>query len=200
MRPSFRTVLAALALALGGCATTALDYKGPDAGYVVASLSIPKKNFGFSSGCLRVRQKGDQGAGKYLCMQQNAPVLRDDLRREYEVKRIEDGDYLGGVAVRALPAGQYEVIGYSLSQGQERSISPDKPLAIPFTVRPGANTYIGQYQWNFTMGKDPLFGNEVVKGARTSITNRLQRDMEKAAALRGISTAADSAVPSSQER
>ena len=197
MRLICGAVSIACAFTLTSCATTAFDHQGSDAGYLVASMALPKNSKGFDSVCLRFRAKGDTSRGT-VCARQRAPLLRPDMQREHEITRIEEGDFSGEVAVRALPPGDYELVGYTISETQ-RSISPSKPFSIPFRIRPGVPTYVGHYRWTFMMGKN-MWGQDMVQGARMSVASRMARDMEKAAALRGIPRSADSAVPAIKEQ
>ena len=192
MSSTLRSLLALLTLALASCATTYLDYEGPEGGWLVVSMLLPNDARGFNSTCLSYRGKGGGDRGT-VCASMNPSVLRTDMQREHEITKVEESSHRGGVRARKLRPGDYEIYSYSISDGNN-GISPTKPLAIPFSIKPGVTTYLGTYQWNWVMGKN-IWGQDVVKGANLAFGNRQARDVEKAVKLRNVPTKVESAVP-----
>lgn len=191
---SFRRVIAGLFLVgLTSCATTMFDYDGPDAGQLVMSMSVPKDSFGYDLACIGYRAKVG-GRTDRFCLGGSEPKLNPELARLHRLAQFEEGTFVGKVGARALMPGEYEVTGWSIMSGGPERIVSSKPMALPFTIKPGVSTYIGSYRWTLTT-KTNLFGTPFVNGASLAISNRKARDVEIAAKLRTIPAQIEVALP-----
>jgi len=191
---SSRRVIASLLLVgLTSCATTMFDYDGPDAGQLVMSMSLPKDSFGYDVACIGYRAKVDGRTGRF-CLGGSEPRLNPDLARLHRLAQFEEGPFVGKVGARALMPGEYEVTGWSLVSGGPEYIASSKPMALPFTIKPGVSTYIGSYRWTLTT-KTNFVGTLYANGASLAISNRKARDVEIAAKLRAIPAQIEVALP-----
>lgn len=190
---SFRRVIAGLLLVgLTSCATM-LDYDGPDAGQLVMSMSLPKDSYGYDVACIGYRAKVGGRTGRF-CLGGSEPRLNPDLARLHRLAQFEEGPFVGKVGARALMPGEYEVTGWSLMSGGPEHIVSSKPMALPFTIKPGVSTYIGSYRWTLTT-KTNFVGTLFANGASLAISNRKARDVEIAAKLRAIPAQIEVALP-----
>ena len=193
MQSFFRAVLFLPLLGLAvGCTTIAsMDHKGPDAGYLVASMALPQDNQYFTNACLDYQPKAGGPIGS-MCFAVRPGLLVPEAQRDHEITKFEEGDFRGGVRVRALAPGEYVLVGHTVSDAN-RAIKGK--MAVPFTIRPGATTYVGSYQFTFTWGES-IWGQKMVRGTKVGVADRMARDVEKAAALRGVPKNAQKALPS----
>ncbi|MEQ1773807.1 MAG: hypothetical protein ABL891_08490 [Burkholderiales bacterium] len=162
------------ALILAGCATRLpTDYAGPDAGFAVIGIGA-KWNTQYSSYTFVFRRIGEQETGHLTYFQNNQMRARETDYRT--------NDEAGIVYVANIPAGNYEIINFSvfLNSGVYQSAySSRKPFSIPFTVRAKEAVYLGNYQANGINGKN-FFGMPVTGGAYFVVENRYQKDIELA--------------------
>ncbi|GKX34557.1 MAG: hypothetical protein MnENMB40S_21750 [Rhizobiaceae bacterium MnEN-MB40S] len=85
----------------------------------------------------------------------------------------------GTVKSYTLPAGQYHFYKFSIIQGQYggyRDWEPREEFSIPFTVRPGRATYIGEITMSPVIGRS-LFGLPVLAGGVFTISSNPGRDI-----------------------
>lgn len=61
---------------------------------------------------------------------------------------VDEKDKTGVVKVERLAAGLYELVTFEVTSGGypgERRYGPPKPFSIPFTIKPGEATYLGEF-------------------------------------------------------
>jgi hypothetical protein len=121
------------------------DYHGPDAGVLVFSTSTLKISMNFD---FYFKHKGadldsdSYGPGKIECACVGFwhPTMSDaDYHDDYET---------GKVQIQYLAPGDYEVYTYNFGgsvAGVGFHYFPAKPLSLPFTIRQGQTTYIGNF-------------------------------------------------------
>jgi hypothetical protein len=175
------------------CAGAMSEATAPDEGLMVISLAIPKDAKAYSGVCVQYRRTDRAGSARMLCWDLVPPALRPDIKREDEILRFEDESFVGAVRSRSLAAGQYELYWYNLA-GIGHVIQPKKELAIPFTVKAGVSTYLGQYRWTLTRGTTSS-GKEGVTGATLAVSDQRSRDLERAAKLGPIPNVVEVALP-----
>jgi hypothetical protein len=123
------------------------DYHGADAGVLVFSTSTLKIAMNFEFFYERVgqgldpRNSYDAGLIECDCVGFWHPVMADPDYEGYET---------GKVQVQHLPPGDYEV--YSYFFGGTMGYSPRHAFSIPFTIRPGQATYIGNFARSPSLG------------------------------------------------
>lgn len=170
-----RVLLLFLTAALAGCASQAgIAYKGPDAGRVVVGIGATNDT-SYSFYMLKYRQAGSPSkkalSGNFTFFQTNlfAPRPPD----------YENAKESGVVIVDSLPPGRYEVFDYSIYQNtgtMERTYSSREPFSIPFEVKPGVTTYLGNYRAKAITGKN-VFGITVDGGANFLVSDSSERDL-----------------------
>ncbi|HEY1630963.1 MAG TPA: hypothetical protein VGF56_06585 [Rhizomicrobium sp.] len=148
--------IALVSLLLFATASTAetvdSDYRGPDAGTLVFStgtLKLPSQ-YGFY-----YRRVGDDrsltdtaGAGAIYC-----PCIG------FWHPEMSDPDYQGGetgiVQIQHLKPGNYEVYTYGYAGTLVVATiqwSPARPFLLPFTIKPGEATYVGNFARAVSLG------------------------------------------------
>jgi hypothetical protein len=170
-----RTLFAALALlAIAGC-TTGLhvtNYTGADAGYLVASLGAqPGTRYNGYNLFYRRKDRSPEGNGKIWWGQ--ASILEG---RELD-SESEAGT--GIVDVRRMPPGDYEIFNFSLfynAGNVQKFFSSKQEFSIPFSIRPGSTTYIGEYLVAGLFGRN-IFGMPIAGGGYFIISNKSERDI-----------------------
>jgi hypothetical protein len=140
--------LAALVLALAGCAGSNYDiarrhdnlrdYKGPDAGFVVASEGGERGGHFDSSGLTFQRVGSEDLVTFGFAMRKLIGVPDHDF---------EAGSAIGRVDAKRLPPGDYEAIDLfgvqNVNGGQfRRKLAPG---TLRFTVKTGETVYLGRY-------------------------------------------------------
>lgn len=121
------------------------DYRGPDSGVLLFSTSTLKISMNFD---FYFKHKGAEldsdsiGPGQIECACVGFwhPTMADpDYHDEYET---------GKVQIQHLAPGDYEVYSYNFGgslAGTGFHFFPAKPLSLPFTIKPGQTTYIGNF-------------------------------------------------------
>ena len=170
-------ILGALACALlvfSGTAAAAGDYDGPDGGYLIFSvgtLHIPM-NFTFryrSVGPAPGSTRPWNGVIECRCV-------------GFFTARMANPDYTGQetgkVMTHRLPPGDYEIYDFGFGGAVGSSVttfSSGQRFVIPFTIRPGEATYVGNFARAPSLGT-PL---EAALGAKGFfvISDKRERDL-----------------------
>jgi len=129
------------------------DYRGPDAGALVFSTSTLQISMNFT---FLYKKKGDDrdadsvfGAGSIVCDCVGFwhPTMSDpDYNTGYET---------GKVQIQHLPPGDYEVYTFTFSGFMATTAwqwFPKNGFSIPFTIKPGEATYIGNFARHPSLG------------------------------------------------
>jgi len=145
-------------------------YAGADAGFLVTALTS-RPDIPYYSYSLNFRTK-DRGATSSVWWGQ-ADML--DVRK----LDIDDNQEKGIVEVRRLPPGEYEFFNFRVEMNTSfrEWWSSKKEFAIPFTIKPGEATYVGEFMAVGVKGKN-LFGLTVPDGAYFVLSNKIARDTD----------------------
>jgi len=168
-----RTFFASIMLVLfAGAASAQIftpQYEGHNKGYLVISIGGPRNahEMTFAPIVLFYRQlNGDRhGSVRYARPDWMNPMTdRPDYR---------DNDESGVVEVRSLEPGRYEFHSFS---GHQPSQDYDANFSIPFTIRPGQITYVGDYKFVEVHGEGPL---EIARAKESYfvVRDRARRDL-----------------------
>ena len=193
-------LILSLAIALiTGCATfdrLPTDYAGPDAGKVVISIGAASGT-SYSSYSLLFRRRETSSVndtkrtqGQFVFFQKN---MFSKQKPDYQAAAES-----GVVLVQSLPPGSYEIFNFDIffnAGTVQNNYSSKLPFSIPFIVRPGQTTYLGNYQANKMTGRN-LFGIPLPAGAVFVVSNR--RGAELAIAQmkdKSVATEATDATP-----
>jgi hypothetical protein len=148
-------------------------YKGADHGYVVLSIEVVKP---FAYGMnwayrLDIRKRD----GSYRT---NAGYARGVMFGHPFNMDGPDKDKYGAVAVRALSPGEYEIYNYGVSWTDfaDHWFNPKSDFSIPFTVKTGETTYIGNFGAIGLMGRS-VIGADVPAGILFVIRDEAARDI-----------------------
>jgi hypothetical protein len=178
-----------LLFALPGCASSGFfstNYEGKDTGYLVTSLGAQTGTV-YNGYSLFFRKKDRSYSGRVFWGQAN---MFEDRKPDFE-----DGSKAGIVDVTRLPPGDYEVFNFQIfyNAGTAQSwFSSKQDFSIPFTVRRGAGTYIGEFVAVGIKGQN-FFGMAVPAGGYFVVSNRTSRDIpiakRKEPAMRDVASA-----------
>ncbi len=141
----FRILLSAVFCCCASAGGIDTDYRGPDAGYLVFSTSSLKIAMNFAFNYARKGEHRDPndtyetGVIRCKCVGFWKPTMSDPDFEGYET---------GKVQIQRLPPGDYEV--YTLSFDGSIIVAslhwfPKNGFSIPFTIKPGEATYIGNF-------------------------------------------------------
>ncbi len=186
------TTLLAIVLLLGlpGCVSTGLystNYDGKDAGFLVAALGAQGGTV-YDVCDLYFRKKDQSFDGRVLWGQDN---FLDDRKPDFD-----DGTKVGIVDVIRLPPGDYELYNFRLVSRDfyvgyrkaRREFKSKQDFSLPFTIRPGAGTYIGEFLAVGIKAQD-----KTPAGAYFLLSNMADRDLpiakRKQAALSEVAAA-----------
>lgn len=146
MRKLMFASLLAVAAALGGCASLVSDSSASDAGATVdsdagavgtGSIIASVTTNGPNEALFTLRRFGESGT---KALSSRASALLD-------APTFRSGREHGRIHVLTLPAGRYELIGWSLRLGRQiqhrRWLSPAGLPPIEFNLRPGEAVYLG---------------------------------------------------------
>jgi hypothetical protein len=170
-------LLCSLIVTMPVLAATFLDYRGPDAGVLIyssGSIELPMNvTFHFKRVALPDGQKASDWQGSIGC--RCVGFVR---------AQISDADYTGHetgkVVARNLPPGRYEIYNFLISGYNGVSTvntTSRKKFAIPFEIKAGEATYIGNFaRANVATGKGPI--------SYYVITDKSERDLPIAKARR----------------
>lgn len=173
----FRIALALLAVVVSGCATVArvpTDYEGADAGRVVIGIGATNGT-SYSSYSFLFRRRMALGVderparGRFTYFQEN-----------YLYKQAPDyvaHDEAGVVLIHSLPPGDYEIYNFNVffNGTVQRNFGSKTDFSIPFSIRPGQSTYLGNYQANYRLGSN-FVGMTLPAGAVFVVTDRLDAE------------------------
>jgi hypothetical protein len=167
------------AFLLSGCATVnrvPTDYAGQDAGKVVLGMGATAGT-SYSSYSLLFRKKSHSvneekaTAGRFTYFQTNV-----FYRQAADYQTSAEG---GVVLVQSLPPGVYEIYNFDIffnAGTVQNNYGSRVDFSIPFTVKPGQTTYLGNYQANKLTGKNFL-GLSLPAGAVFVVTDRLKAEL-----------------------
>lgn len=178
-----------LALLLCACANVQrlpTDYSGPDAGKTVVGIGAASGTR-YSSYSLLFRRVGQSAAaaepkevGRIVFFQTNMfYAQKPDYANSAEQ---------GVVLIQSLPPGDYEIFNFDIffnAGTVQTNFSSREPFSIPFTVKAGETTYLGNYQANRISGKN-ILGLPVASGAVFTVTSRLEDDLRIARGKDGM--------------
>lgn len=171
-------LLLGLVAFLAGCATVdrlPTDYAGHDAGRVVISMGAATGT-SYSSYSLLFRKRGSDAA-------ENKPVGRFTyFQTNMFYKQTPDyhsGDEAGVVLIHSLPPGDYEIYNFDVffNGGMvQKNFFSKIDVSIPFSVRSGETTYLGNYQANRLTGHN-IIGISIPAGAVFAVSDRLKDEL-----------------------
>lgn len=169
---SFATALAFLQVSLAGCATyPPPDYEGDDVGYVVVGIGA-RTGTEYSSYRLMFREVGKEESDSFVYFQKSMVYSQgDDYASDIET---------GVVNVRGLAPGSYEISNIDIffnSGYVQKNFYLEEDISIPFTVHPGAVTYLGNFQANMLTGEN-ILGLSLPAGAYFVVTDREAEDIK----------------------
>lgn len=179
-----RLLLSILLFALAGCSTRyeqLRDYAGPDSGTVLVSVGMTNENT-MHYASLTVRQKGSQNLVD-LKFSPRAAAYFGGTSIDF---RDANGSY--SLLQLKLPPGEYEIFEYGSGANLGTSmvwVGAPAGLAIPFSVKRGEVTYLGQYR----VGLNVLGGKPV--SSFLEISSERQRDTGKLQPATKLNDAAD---------
>jgi hypothetical protein len=166
---------------LSGCVTIApleAEYAGPDAGFLVVSLSRTKTRFdsvGF------VVRKDVPGAGSAI---EGNKISLPNADSYKSVRTTFEGDGANGVVYTLkLKPGPYALDRFTGSvrrNGSADAWEIDDPVVIRFEIKPGRVAYLGWYDALEKRNTTPFVGGGL-NGIRYAVASRLQRDLASAA-------------------
>jgi hypothetical protein len=175
-----KSILLLLPLAfLGACASAPripTDYAGADGGKVVVGIGAAAGTT-YSSYALQFRKRGSagapaqQGSGRFIYFQTN---LFSKQTPDYAA----NGES-GVVLVESLPPGDYEIYNFDVFYNGgtiQKNFGSKTDVSIPFSVKPGTTTYLGNYQANKLIGQNVL-GMPLPAGARFIVSDRLASEL-----------------------
>jgi hypothetical protein len=171
----FKLLAVALVALLAGCATVDFvptDYAGPDAGKVVLGIGAATGTLN-SSYSLKFRKKGlatteKPAIGWFTYMQDNLFHRQEpDYQSPTEMTLV---------LVKSLPPGEYEIYNFDVTPFGSTNYSSRYNFSIPFSVKAGQTTYIGNYQANKLTTKN-LLGLSEPAGAFFVVSDRMQTEL-----------------------
>jgi hypothetical protein len=168
------TLLVVVLVGLPGCVSTGLystNYDGKDAGFLVTALGAQSGTV-YDVYDLYFRKKDRSFDGRVLWGQNN---FLDDRKPDFD-----DGTKVGIVDVVRLPPGDYELYNFRLlsrdfyvgTRKARREFKSKQDFALPFTIRTGAGTYIGEFLAVGIKGQDTT-----PAGAYFLLSNMADRDL-----------------------
>lgn len=154
-----------LVLCMTICAARA-DYRGADRGYLVFSVSSLGLKWGFG---LKYRRLGDKD---------DAGELSHEPDSLLSPKEDFSGHEIGRVEIQNLAPGEYEI--HSFDTGYQTGVSGvsvknAEEFSIPFAIRPGEATYIGNFGGVKLIQDNMMHGIDRVYFV---VSDRHERDME----------------------
>lgn len=134
-------------LSISGCTTLRIDYKGPDMGIVILTLTANKED-PITDYTLRLRKKDKSAMGGVIYIPhgifQQTPC------------DFEGYPYHGFVKVLKLEPGEYEVFNFIATKASGIFYTAKKDFSAPFVVKEGEMIYIGEYRFDSIKGRDFL--------------------------------------------
>lgn len=158
---------------LGGCASDPVNrrYSGNDGGYLVYSIGRLREPADFVIYYRRDRQESG-------LFQDNGLLVYNSDKPFGNKPDFQDSTETGLVGTHYLEPGNYEIYSFDVTLRDvfQQTGSPMHNFSIPFTIRPGQITYIGDYNCVKMMGSD-LFGNPVGASAYFVVSDKHVRDL-----------------------
>lgn len=152
------------------------NYNGPDAGTLVFSVSTLKISMDFAFSYKRAEDPPEKSlldADQIRCKCAgfwHAAMPDPDFNTGYET---------GKVRIQHLRPGKYEVYSFEFigsSIGDWIIWHPKKPFSIPFTIKPGETTYIGNFARAPSLGTPKAA--ELGAAGFFVVSDKHQRDIE----------------------
>lgn len=164
-------------LALSACSSMnriPTNYSGTDAGYVVVGVGATTQT-DYSHYTLLFRKSGQPKTGRFSYFSTKSSPTGYKANTES-----------GVVEVHSLPPGNYEIYNFDIAMklgNGETHLTSKTDFSIPFTVRAGQVTYLGNYLANQITGKD-VYGQPIPAGAVFVVEDREEHDLYLAAKLK----------------
>ena len=168
------------ALLLASCASPdriAPDYTGPDSGRVIVGMGAATGTMN-TTYALQFRKRVPGGAAKKETWGE-ITFDQSDLLDKTHPADYQSSHEAGMVLVQAMPPGEYEIYNFYIFRRagvMNYSFRSKTGLSIPFTVKPGQATYLGNYQANDMTGKN-IIGFSEPAGAVFVVTDRLPAEL-----------------------
>jgi hypothetical protein len=172
MARSLLTILSLLILSSCTAGLHVTNYEGPDAGVLVTSLGA-KTGTVYNGYNLFYRMKNRSPDGDGTIWWGQANIL------EGRKLDIDNGGETGIVDVRRLPPGEYEIFNFRVfynGGNVQKNFSSKQDFSIPFSIRPGRTTYIGEFIAVGVQGQN-IFGFSILDGAYFTVADRRERDI-----------------------
>lgn len=176
MKKLFYAIAALTLTACGSAWYIKTDYKGPDAGRVILGFGATAET-SYSTYKLIFRrtddgvQKNEAISGAFIFCQTNVIC-----GGKFDYKNSTES----GVVINAsISPGKYEIFRFNVYYNDgfsERNFSSEKEFSIPFEVKPGATTYLGNYQAKGLTTKNML-GIDIPAGAAFIVEDRGESDI-----------------------
>ena len=186
-----------LTLSAYGTNSTAGNYSGSDAGYLVVGLAahdtMESRAIKYTLDYRRL-ESSDIGSVSF------SPKKKLELMPFLNQKTdFEDGNEMGVVEVRRLPPGKYELFkvegalygGFIQWRWQSKN-----SFSIPFTIEAGNATYVGHFQGHSTSVRSVVsLGAPLPSGAYFIVSNQNDHDLQIARKKVGAFQEVKTAVP-----
>lgn len=170
-----------LALLLSGCISPEAvrmpigleNYSGAKAGQVFGSIGAAQ-NAPYSSVEILFRKTGSSDSGRFV-------FAYDSIAGGVPLD-IRDKTTRGATVFSArLPEGEYEIfqVSFFLNRGQfgSTTFTAKEDFSIPFSIKEGQSTYLGEFISYHTTGKN-FFGMSIPWGGYFVVSDKLQRDTD----------------------
>jgi hypothetical protein len=173
-----RLLATVIALLLVGCAApdrVPTDYAGSDAGKVVLGIGATNGT-SYSSYSLLFRKRGSSSAEKSATGHFTYYQTNMFYKQAADYQSSAES---GVVLVRSLPPGDYEIYNFNIffnGGTVQNNYGSRTDFSIPFSVKPGRATYLGNYQANKLTGKN-FFGLSLPAGAVFVVADRLESEL-----------------------
>lgn len=167
-------------LLLSGCATKSADTSfaftpETETGLIVGSASSAEENSWYDAAvrfryAIAGRQDsfGNKGGG-FIEALPNHPLLGPSGPSDF-------ADATGTLFAIPLPPGDYVFHEWDIDNGSNAIIYPIDPKPLPFTVKKGEATYIGNLHMHLRTGRN-ILGITIIADGQPAITDRSERDI-----------------------
>ena len=165
-----------------GCATSNVNKnyslnKETKKGLLLASISWsdnPKGAPGYAADTSDISYKLKSKTTSYIHSLHLDPTLGLDPFKDFT---HDSGTGSGRIVALELPEGDYEIYGWRLFQGSSDHISNNEPFSIPFRIKNGEASYIGELNLSIFRVKN-IFSVGVFGGGTLSLTDKSERDFK----------------------
>jgi hypothetical protein len=175
---NMRSILFILLLTLmSSCAARIpMNYSGTDVGYAVIGIGA-KSSTNYDHYQFKFRLVDEKRRGWFAY----SPLSIKNLFRR-NIKGYNSADEAGIVEIAALPAGQYELVNFTvLNYVPLMGYGSPQDFSIPFEIRPGQVVYLGNYQANRI--RKTNFHGPARSGAFFIVEDRFAKDLAIAKTL-----------------